>query len=78
MITNGASVCFGVKPEFACLPIANLPDDTISVKRKFRPKMAALAYIRRPHSVEEWVLAPDGNAALKLSFVRKINQRQQP
>lgn len=78
MICEGATICWGAKPEFASFPISNLPDDTVSVKRKIRNRDVAVAYVRRPNAVEEWVLAPDGDKALKLSFVRKINQRQKP
>jgi hypothetical protein len=74
-ITYGLKICFGSKPELATLPITNLPSDTIKVRRRIRNDQYAVAFVKTKTTVEKWMLAPDGDAALKLLINQGINAR---
>ena len=57
------------------LPITNLPSDTIKVRRRIRNDQYAVAFVKTKTTVEKWMLAPDGDAALKLLINQGINAR---
>jgi hypothetical protein len=42
----------------AVRPIVNLPPDTIRVRYRLRNDSVAVAFIKRPMSVERWILCP--------------------
>ena len=72
MKTIGAPICFGANPEWATLPIHNLPSDTIRVRRKIRFGRIARVFVKTPGEVQEWLLAIDGDG-LKLVFRQGMN-----
>ncbi len=75
LIQKGINVCIGCKPEFATLPINNLPADTIAVRRRIRNDCAAVAFVKTKTTVEKWILSPDHKGGLYLSINQGINRR---
>lgn len=71
-------VLYGVNPEWEKMPIANLPENTIKVRRRFRQKDFAKAYIKTQTSIQEWILGPEDGCnrltgPLKLVVLNGIN-----
>lgn len=56
----GDPACFGADPRWASLPISNVPDDAVRVRRRVRPDAFAKAYVKTETDLQEWILAPDG------------------
>ena len=75
IIARGIRVCFGCKPEYATMPITNLPTGTIKVRRRIRNDRAVTAFVKTETTVEKWILSPDGDNALKLTLNQGINAR---
>jgi hypothetical protein len=73
-ILTGKRVCIGCKPEYATMPITNLPVGTIKVRRKIRNDRAAVAFVKTENTVEKWILVPDGDTALKIDLQQGINR----
>jgi len=71
----GIRIAFGTRPEYATMPITNLPPGTIKVRRRLRNTSAAVAFVKTATTVEKWVLAPDGENELKLQILQGINAR---
>ena len=74
-VCYGAAVCVGALREWAELPISNLPPDTIKVRRRIRNNRAARAFVKTSTEVQHWILAPDGDNAVKLMFQQGMNTR---
>ena len=72
----GIRICLGANPKWTTLPISNLPPQTIKVRRRIRNDSAAVAYVKTETEVQRWILAPDGEAAVKLEILQGINSRQ--
>ena len=69
----GTLLCHGCKPEYATMPITNLPAGTIKVRRRFRNDREAEAFVKTERTIQKWFLEPDGNGALRLSLLRGVN-----
>ena len=61
----GRRVIWGMDLQWAEAPIANLPPDTIRVRRRFRADKPLVVFVRTPAGVTAHRAAPEG-AALKL------------
>lgn len=78
-------VCFGADPRWANLPITNLPEGTIKVRRRIRYTKSAEVFVKTATQIEHWILAPVDDVrldrhtvlstcqALKLVFLQGIN-----
>lgn len=75
IITRGIRVCIGCKPEYATMPITNLPPGTIKVRRRIRNDRAMAVFVKTETTVEKWIVSPDGENALKLNINQGINAR---
>jgi hypothetical protein len=72
----GTPVLWGSDPRWINMEITNLPEDTISVRRRFRNIDPALAFVKTKRGIEKWILAPDGADKLKLQILHGANQKQ--
>ena len=69
-------ICFGSKPEWATMPINNLPANTLKVRRKIRYCECARAYVKTTTEVQEWYLSPNGDGkTLNLVMMQGSNVR---
>lgn len=75
----GVQVCWGADPRWASLPISNVPEGAIKVRRRIRNKDVARAYVKTASELQEWILAPDGTfkecATIRLAYRQGINAR---
>ena len=74
-IKNGTLICWGLKAAWLEMPIANLPADTVKVRRRFRKGMPVTAFVKTPNRITRWVLGPNGkSSSLKLCVLLDVNQ----
>lgn len=60
MIIKGLAVCYGIKREFQTLPIVNLPDDTLKVRRRMRVGKPMQVFVKTKRGTECHVAGPTG------------------
>ena len=77
----GIAVCRGVRPEWATMPIRNLPHDTLSVRRRMRAREVMTVTMKTAHAFTCYALGPAGGShatATELELVRLLgsNVRQ--
>ena len=59
-ITIGRIVCYGAQERWATLPIANLPPDTLKVRRRIRGTELMRVFVKTPRGVTAHIAKPDG------------------
>ena len=59
----GSAVCFGIDERWLSLPIVNLPEGTIKVRRRLRYDSFAVAYVKTAIGIFRYHLEPDGTFA---------------
>lgn len=65
--------CWGTKPEWATLPIVNLPADAVKVRRRFRNSDFGCAFIKRASgALEHWMLK-QVEGGLELKYLQGSN-----
>lgn len=78
MTIMGTTICWGVKPEWARLPVVNLPTDAVKVRLRFRMKDAGQAFVKLADgTVQRWRLGlvPGG---LELAHILGANKGGKP
>lgn len=76
-ILDQPTVAFGCDPKFATLPISNLPDDAVKVRRRIRAHCMAEVFVKTADgSVTKWYAGPDGPGALKLLWPMGVNRKE--
>ena len=58
MNQKGIAICFGYKPEWETLPIVNIPDDAIRIRRRIRKNEAMQVFVRTHNAVVRCVVGP--------------------
>ena len=69
---TGPTVCWGANDDWVRLPIVNLPEDTIKIRRRIRSKSVARAFVKTSTGLEDWILAPC-ESGLKLFYLVGAN-----
>lgn len=73
----GRQVCWGAKEEWLTLPIANLPPDTLKVKRRVRSRSYAVAFVSTRDRTEQYYLCPKDDGKLELGWRVAANRREE-
>ena len=66
---KASQICWGIKPEWATMPIQNIPSNAQIVRRRFRKMGAASAFLRTKQGLEEWVLGLNGDGLILLCLI---------
>lgn len=69
-------VIIGFKPEWASAPIVNLPEGAKVVRRRFRPKMVGVAFVKQDNELREHSLALAQGDDLKLLVPSGLNRKE--
>lgn len=77
MIMKGVQLCWGIDPRWAILPIVDLPEGVLKVRRKIRSDYAMRIYLKFPDRIEEWISGPTTPPIYGISLVTLIGVNKQ-
>jgi hypothetical protein len=69
-------IIFGFKPEWATASIVNIPDGAKLVRRRFKPKTAAVAFVKLGNELREYSLGLAQGDDLKLVALSGLNRKE--
>jgi hypothetical protein len=74
---HGQPTCWGADEKWSTLPITNLPEGTLKVRRQIRSNNFAKAFVTSSSEIQEWALSPNDSIenckSLRLGICLGIN-----